>query len=290
MNYFVFSFAAFESWESSCSHNHDQCGKSCTGCDISHYRSDEGFPVFAALLNAINLRNVSIRILTNNYSTTTCPGKATMLDWLAVNHISIRMYKTTYFLHAKYAFIDGGKKALISSVNFSKTSFMRNRESGVIISQCNDCETLKLYQTVFESDWDMADPYYVPDHQFTDEQLKSMRDPAFYPYPVVTPPGQRVHGIQTTMALQDFNDVQISGYVAPDYARKTFNKSLQNIQSKLTVHIYAITSTKICKEIINLKKANGINVTMLVSNNIAGTKEYTKVWQVDLLAYIEVYI
>ena len=113
-----------------------------------------------------------------------------------------------------------------------------------------------------------------------------MRDPAFYLYPVVTPLGQCVHGIQTTMALQDFNDVQISGYVAPDYARKTFNKSLQNIQSKLTVHIYAITSTEICKEIINLKNANGINVTMLVSKNIGGTKEYTKVWQVDLLAYI----
>ncbi|XP_003388786.2 PREDICTED: uncharacterized protein LOC100635321 [Amphimedon queenslandica] len=266
----------FESWDPTCSHNHNQCTKCCTGCDISYYRTGEGFPVFAALLNAINLRNVSIRILTNNYSSTTWPEKATMLDWLAVNNISVRMYKTTYFLHAKYAFIDGGKKTLISSVNYSKTSFMKNRESGVIISQCSDCETLKLYQTVFESDWEIADPY-VFDNQYTDDQLKSMRDPAFYPYPIVKPPGERVPDIQTTMALQDFNDVQISGYVAPDNARKTFMGSLQNIQSKLIVHIYAITSAKICKEIVDLKNTNGINVTLLVSWNTAGAvKKYTE--------------
>lgn len=211
-----------------------------------------------------------------------------MLDWLAMNNISIRMYKTTYFLHAKYAFIDRGKKTLISSVNYSKTSFMKNRESGVIISQCSDCDTLKLYQTVFERDWEIADPY-VFDNQYTEDQVKSMTDPAFYPSPIVKPPGDRV-GIQTTMALQDFNDVQISGYVAPDNARLTFNTSLQNIQSKLIVHIYAITSFKICEEIVNLKNTNQINVTMLVSWNTAGTnKKYTDVWQVHTIRFLLFY-
>ena len=185
------------------------------------------------------------------------------------------MYKTTSFLHAKYIVIDGGRKTLVSSVNFSKTSFMKNRESGVIISQCDDCEVVKLYQSVFESDWAMADMYHL--NSYTDDQIKIMTNPQPYAYPIVTSPSHRIKDINTTMELQDFDDVQISGYVAPDNARDTFTKTLQSVQSKLVVHLYAIFSSTICNEIVKLKSNAGINVTMLVSSRRAGPSRYSEV-------------
>lgn len=268
-------FLAFESWQSKCTHNHNQCAKhSCTGCELSYYPHNESFPLFAALLNAIHLRKVTVRILTNNYSVPTCTGKATLLDWLSLNKVSVRMYKTTSFLHAKFMMIDNGRKTLVSSVNYSKTSFMKNRESGVIISQCDDCEVLKLYKTVFEYDWQNADQYTLDNH-YTDDEIKYITDPQYLANVVVTPPSQRVPNITTT-DLTIFPGVALSGYVAPDYARETFFEALNKIRSSLSVHIYTISDLNICNQLVKLKNSS-INVTLLVSKRVAGIEKNHKV-------------
>ena len=135
---------AFKSW-ANCT-DQDECRGEikCTGCPIQQQRN-ETFPVFPALLNAVHERGVKIRIITNNFSTPTCPGSISPLDWLVLNNIQVRFYTSTTFVHTKYIAIDKGAKTAISSVNWSYTSFLKNREAGVILENCT-CSAITFYQ------------------------------------------------------------------------------------------------------------------------------------------------
>ena len=88
-------------------------------------------------------RGVKVRIVTNDFSTPDCAGTLTPLSYLALNGATVRWYNQTTFMHAKYVSIDG-KRTSVSSINFSKTSFTRNREAGAVLDvldgpafQCN---------------------------------------------------------------------------------------------------------------------------------------------------------
>lgn len=92
--------------------------------------------MFPALLNAVHQRNITVRLLTNNFTQSACPDMITPLDWLYLNGVQIRFYTTTTFMHSKCVMVDKGKRTSVSSVNFSKTSFTRNREAGVVLEDC----------------------------------------------------------------------------------------------------------------------------------------------------------
>ena len=104
--------------------------------------------MFQALLNAVH-RGVTVRLLTNDYGTLDCDGSISPLPFLLFNKISVRYlavgfndaaavrvrcsfkpraryYASTTFYHAKYMSRDG-KAAAVSSINYSKTSFTKNR-------------------------------------------------------------------------------------------------------------------------------------------------------------------
>ena len=199
-------------------------------------------------------RKIAVKILTNDFSVQTCKNETTLLDWLHINGAYIRMYASTTFLHAKFMMIDDGKKILVSSVNFSEESFMKNRETGVIVSDC-DCEALDLYNTVFESDWQEGYDFVLT-NTYTNEQMKFIKssiDPSPIPY----------------KEIESFPNVDIvATYVAPDYARQTFFEYLNSTQHSLLIHIYIITDVEICDQIVALHN-NGIDVSVLVSDNIA---------------------
>eukprot|EP01052_Picozoa_sp_SAG31_P031927 SAG31_NODE_3443_length_4260_cov_39.705600_3_plen_108_part_00 len=91
----------------------------------------EKFPIFPAIVNAVQ-RGVRIRILTNSYNVPDCPGTISPLPFLALNGVDVAYYTSTTFYHAKYIAVDG-KRASVSSINFSRTSFTRNREAGALI-------------------------------------------------------------------------------------------------------------------------------------------------------------
>ena len=54
--------------------------------------SSEKFPVFQAILNAIHLRGVTVRLITNNYNSTVCDGKIDPLTFLNLNGVGISWY------------------------------------------------------------------------------------------------------------------------------------------------------------------------------------------------------
>ena len=226
---FPLVLVGFDSW-SYCTHYEKECDNEGIGCTLDDQKN-EAFPVFPALLNAVHQKNIKVRLLTNNYSQPTAPGKITPLDWFSLNRIQIRFYTTTTFMHSKYMVIDHGKKTSVSSVNFSKTSFTKNREAGVVLEDCN-CSAIEFYQSVFEYDWGQASDYVV-DNSYTDDQMKTITDPSSMPVNIPPPPA--IPGAYVT-SLKTYTDVSVKrGYTSPDNARDVILSYLQNVQSSLQV-------------------------------------------------------
>jgi len=229
----------------------------------------EAFPVFPALLNAVHQKKIKVRLLTNNYSQPTAPGKITPLDWFYLNGIQIRFYTTTTFMHSKYMVIDHGKKTSVSSVNFSKTSFTKNREAGVVLEDCS-CSMIDFYQSVFEYDWGQGSDYYI-DNSYTDDEMKYITDPSTMP--ITIPPPPAINGAYVT-SLKTYTDVLVKrGYTSPDNARDVIFSDLQNVQSSLQVAIYQITDKGLCNQTLSLWQ-NGVNVSLLVSDEIVSYTDW----------------
>ena len=221
--------SGFDSW-SKCTHYEKECDDDCIGCSIQDLQN-ESFPIFPALLNAVHKNGITVRLMTNNYTQPTCGGMIAPLDWFQLNGISIRFYRTTTFMHSKFMVVDKGRRTMVSSVNWSHTSFMKNREAGVILDDCS-CSAIDLYQSVFEHDWENGMEY-----QITNEYSSSER--AFITntanMEVVLPPPADIPGAYVT-PLKKYSDVTVvSGYTSPDNAKDTVLASLGKVQSSLQV-------------------------------------------------------
>lgn len=73
------------------------------GCTPSELAEEEVFPVWQALVNALH-RGIRVRIMTNDYSNVSAPGKGLIdpLTWLYLNGAQIRYFASLTFLHTKY--------------------------------------------------------------------------------------------------------------------------------------------------------------------------------------------
>ena len=218
----------FDSW-SKCTNFLKEC-YSCVGCSIEDQKNEE-FPIFAALLNAVHQKDIKVRLLTNNYTQTTCEDSINPLDWLYINGIQIHFYSTTTFMHSKVVIVDKGKQTSISSVNFSKTSFTKNREAGVVIENCN-CDALDLYQSVFQYDWDNGFDYLL-DAKYSTTDMKIIKDPTPMDIPSISYP--KIAGGYVTKK-ESYDGVQVTrGYVSPDGALDAILSDLSNIKDSLKV-------------------------------------------------------
>ena len=216
------------SW-SYCTDYKEEC-QGCTGCSIEQQRN-ESFPVFPALLNAIHDRGVKIRIITNNFTIPACEGKITPFDWLVLNNIQVRMYTTTTFQHAKFIVIDKGVKTAVSSVNWSYTSFMRNREAGVIIEDCT-CSAISFYQSVFDYDWERGTDYVIT-QTYSKADMKIITDTAHMPFTIPNAPA--IPGAFVTKLIKHTNVGIKKVYTSPDNARETLLSFFSSAQNSLNV-------------------------------------------------------
>ena len=170
-------------------------------------------------------------MLTNNYSQPTCFGKIAPLDWLYLNKIQIRFYTTTTFMHSKFVMVDKGKRTSVSSVNFSKTSFTKNREAGVILEGC-DCSVTDLYKEVFEYDWDKGTEYKMNQH-YSSSDMEVITSQGIYNESFVPP--APISGAYVT-PMKTFRDVKVTrGSTSPDNALTTMKTDLGNVKSSLQV-------------------------------------------------------
>lgn len=199
------------------------------GCAIEDQK-DEAFPIFPALLNAAH-QGIKIRLLTNNYTQTTCKGTINPLDWLYLNGIQIRFYTTTTFMHSKVVFVDSGKRTSISSVNFSKTSFTKNREAGVVIEDCT-CPALDLYQSVFQYDWDNAFEYNI-DTTYSTKDMRVIQDNSTLEIPHTAYP--KISGAYVTTKKTIEGVMVTKGYTSPDGALDVILSDLTAVESSIQV-------------------------------------------------------
>jgi len=141
-------------------------------------------------------------------------------------------------MHAKYMIIDNGKKTSVSSVNFSYTSFMLNREAGLVMEgTCSGA--ISFYQKVFEGDWAKAAPY-KPTHTYSSNDMNIITDPR--PYPVNIPTPRNIPGAYVTnfLPVEDITVKKV--FASPDYARDELE---YDTFSKVTKMFY-LTVYQVC--------------------------------------------
>ena len=146
--------------------------RGCSGCEPTYVLHEERFVLFRELLNACRYRGVRVRVLTNAFDNEkTCAGAGSPLGFLAMS-AEVAMFRTTTFQHAKVIVVDGERTA-ISSVNWSKGSFLANREAGVVLTST---EAAAFVTSVFEYDWKIAKPWATPTDGIDDDDIRMMRN------------------------------------------------------------------------------------------------------------------
>lgn len=134
-------------------------------------------------------------------------------------------------MHSKAVIVDHGKRTSISSVNFSKTSFTKNREAGVVIEECS-CPALDLYRSVFQYDWDNGFDYVI-DATYSDDDMATIKDTSAIDIPKITYP--EVAGGYVTKR-STYKQVMVTrGYTSPDGALEVILSDLSNVTSTLQV-------------------------------------------------------
>ncbi len=228
-------YSGFDSWNN-CTHFSEEC-YSCVGCSIADQK-EETFPIFPALLNAVH-SGIDVRLITNNFTQTTCDGTINPLDWFYLNGIQIHFYSATTFMHSKVVIVDHGKRTSISSVNFSKTSFTKNREAGVVIESCS-CPAIDLYNNVFQDDWDNGYEYHI-DRIYSKSEMAIITDKSTIDVPPVA--HNKIPGAYVT-SKHTYQDVMVTqGYTAPDGALDVILSDLSQTQSSLQVGIRLLHDT-----------------------------------------------
>jgi phosphatidylserine/phosphatidylglycerophosphate/cardiolipin synthase-like enzyme len=260
------STPGFSSW-SGCSFAEEG---GCAGCYADKQKYEE-FPVFPALLNAIHERNVSVRILTNDYGDKTCFGKVTPLDWLLLNGVEIKFYKTTTFTHSKYTSVDG-KNASISSVNFSKTSFLKNREAGVVLGQGAE-DLVDMAQKVFENDWSEAFTYTYDPSPLSNEDLAIIKSTEHLP--VKLPNAPSIPNAYVTPRPAFITEkVSATLFTSPDFSFDTLNAFFSGAKESLSIMIYQVTGEPLCNLLIEMSQK--VNFSLLVSADIYDKEDHAE--------------
>ena len=166
-------------------------------------------------------------------------------------------------MHSKYMMIDKGKKTSVSSVNFSYTSFMENREAGVVLSGACSA-SISFYSSVFESDWNQGLQYTVNNH-YNSSEMNAITDPS--PMPVNVPFPPYILGAYVT-SLHTYSSVYLRKvYTAPDFAHDSVFDTLAETQASFYLMIYQVTDEGLCEQLLTMHN-KGIDVRLLVSDRI----------------------
>ena len=182
----------------------------------------------------------------------------TLIWWIGVE---IRFYATTTYLHAKYMAVDG-KTVSISSVNFSETSYTKNREAGAVFQ--GDSQAIANFtQSVFEYDWNLGVPMTVSQTYNTsdmaiitnNETIKIVQPPPFSnPKAYITP---------TPTAIEMSSKTPITVYTSPDFARPQILGDMSQANTSFAMMVYQVTDMGFCDELYTLHQR--LNLTLVVS-------------------------
>jgi phosphatidylserine/phosphatidylglycerophosphate/cardiolipin synthase-like enzyme len=249
-------------------------GTSCYGCDASKLKFEEKFPVFQALINAIH-RGVTVKVLTNDpaqYGDKQCTGKMSLLTYLAIAGAQVRYYTSTAYLHSKFMSIDYGAIVSISSINYSKTSIMMNREAGVLIY--NNADVANFTRAVFDFDFQLGVPMNVPYSEYSQEDIDLIRDKE--PIPVIVPENYHFKFCKTESPspkpVHFIKDATMTLIASPDFAYENMIKIVKKAKKSLQLSIYELSSPDLCDLLLELNE-RGVELKIFASNEVVGEIE-----------------
>ncbi|EAL72385.1 phospholipase D [Dictyostelium discoideum AX4] len=235
------------------------------GCTVAKQRT-ETFPIFQALLNAVN-GGIKVRIITNNYYTpgangSCSDGQIDPLSFLALAGAEVKYFTTVTYLHSKYCNVDGGTSS-ISSINYSQTSFMKNREAGVIVSGNDDLTDFT--NQVFEYDWNHGIPW--PTITYTPAEMKIITDKTMIDVVIPSPTSFPGSYVTTVTTVNEAMDTTV--FTSPDFAWEQVKADI-DASSSMLVYIYQITGPSWCDLLGNYSGS----LTILVSDVIFDEADY----------------
>jgi len=237
----------------------------CVGCNAAN-ASAEAFPVFQAILNAVH-RGVNVRLLTNNYLTSDCSGSISPLPFLQFNKVDVKYYSSTTFYHAKYMSRDG-KAASVSSINFSETSYTKNREAGMLVEGSSDA--IKFMTNVFEADWSQATDMKVNQtYSSSDMDIITSKEKRTYQMPDIA---KGMAPSPTPAAVKDIKALKV--FTSPDFAHDTLMAQLTNATKTVDIEMYQVTDDDLCDFISKAHSENGPAIRLLVSKYIFGPTDH----------------
>ena len=233
--------------------------RGCSGCEPTYVLHEERFVLFRELLNACRYRGVRVRVLTNAFDDEkTCAGAVSPLGFLAMS-AEVAMFRTTTFQHAKVIVVDGERTA-ISSVNWSKGSFLANREAGVVLTST---EAAAFVTSVFEYDWKIAEPWATPTDGIDEKDIRMMRNATrLEPFPL--PSSNRSHYVPKRASYV----ANVAVATSPDAGATVVREALLSTRHSLRIYTYQITDVDIADVILDLIRERDVRVSMVLSRAI----------------------
>lgn len=243
-------------------------GSVCVGCEPEKLRDEEQFVLFRDLINAAN-RGVRVRLLTNLFDNVhECSGRTTVMSYLS-EIFEVKTYRTTTFQHSKVLIIDG-ETVSISSVNWSRTSFIENREAGVrLLSE----KAASFAMTVFEFDYELAETWVAPTNGISDDDRRKIQDGGFLPpFPIPRRQINEPHYEAPRRPPVSISGDAIELFVSPDAGATTLIDFFKRTNTTLDVYTYQITDEFFAEMILSLAK-RGVRVRVVLSRAIYGDQD-----------------
>ncbi|MHA1804011.1 MAG: phospholipase D-like domain-containing protein [Promethearchaeota archaeon] len=218
------------------------------------YIYDDLTDIVNAIISAYE-RGVTVRVILDDANNE--DSKATA-DLLTINGITVKICTGTvpmYFdtQHNKGVIVDG-TKVLISSINWSPTSFRENREAGLIIESV---AVAAYYQELFDHDWSVCELYDSSVHLQTQslilpETIKNNQPSASLAY------------INQFSTVQTFEgEMIVTCMASPDNCYSVVANLLRNARYTIYLSVYTLSSPYLI-EILRDRIANGVKVKLLL--------------------------
>jgi hypothetical protein len=169
------------------------------------------------------------------------------------------------FIHEKYMMADSSR-AVICSVNWDYTSFMENREAGVIIEGSGAAPVMSFLQSVFDYDFKAGIPWWT--QQYSSSDLSVINNKKIDP--VVIPPPRHYSDVYVTeYTTYNVKPDQVVVVTAPDDAYQVLFSSVNTTKTSFSLYIYQVTDNTFCEQLKDLYDLlSDDTFTLLVSNDI----------------------
>jgi len=178
-----------------------------------------------------------------------------------LNGAQIKYFATLTFLHTKY--IASESSSSVSSDNFDYTSYMENREAGIIMQGAGSTPLRSFITQVFNADWAIGVPF-KPAQTYSSSNMQIITNKASVP--VVIPPRRNINA--WISPLETFTDnFNASIIISPDFAYQAITNAMNAATFSIQVMIYQITDD-LCDYISNFSSIPNIQWKILVSSAI----------------------